>query len=65
MEVWCSPATGIIYAGYTKNGVSIQKIDVTKYVVNAVMQHMHVRDKNYECAVGELIFVPKAIVSTE
>lgn len=65
IKVWCSSLTGTIYAGYTKNGVATKKIDVTKQVVNAVMQHMHVSDTNYECTAGELVFVPKAIESTE
>ncbi|NJJ38563.1 hypothetical protein HCB82_05150 [Paenibacillus sp. 7028] len=65
LQVWCSPLTGTIYAGYTKNGSATQKLDVTSQVINAVMQHMDVTKEEYECAAGDLVFKPKAIESTE
>jgi hypothetical protein len=61
LEILVSPLTHNIYAGYrNKNGTSTNKVDVTKAVIAAVMQHM---DKGpieeYECAVGTLKFVRK------
>jgi hypothetical protein len=66
IEILCSAITGKIYAvksdakGHIKN-----KTDVTQQVINAVMQHMDVTKSEYECKAGELIFKPKATVSTE
>lgn len=55
VDILCSGLTGIIYA---VNGRG-QKIDVTQQVVNAVMKHMDVTRKEYECKAGELLFKPK------
>lgn len=56
LKIWCSPVTGTIYAGYEKNGAATQKVEVTKQVVDAVIQHMDVTNRDYECVAGELMF---------
>ncbi|MEK4141784.1 hypothetical protein NST48_12595 [Paenibacillus sp. FSL M7-0547] len=56
LKVWCSPVTGIIYAGFENNGVASKKVEVTKQVVDAVIHHMDVTNRDYECAAGDLIF---------
>lgn len=61
LEIMVSPLTHNIYAGYrNQKGMATQKVDITKAVVAAVMQHM---DKGpiaeYECAAGTLRFVVK------
>lgn len=64
--ILCSGMTGRIYAAQmTPTGKVRSKTDVTQQVINAVMQHMDVTKKEYECAAGELIFKPKAIESNE
>ncbi|MDN4069957.1 hypothetical protein QYF50_18810 [Paenibacillus vini] len=58
-----SPITGAIYAGLSDDGGKTfsRKIDVTKQTVNAVMMHMDLTRKDYECAAGELNFKPREV----
>lgn len=60
LQIVASPLSGVIYAGYSRDGGKsfYKKVDVTQQVVNAVSMHMHLTGKVYECISGELVFNP-------
>ena len=65
VKVWCSPVTGRIYTGYVQGNQAHTKTEVTKEVIDAVMQHMDMMKIDYYCAAGDLVFKHKDIVPTE
>lgn len=66
IEISCSAMTGKIYLTKVNvRGNVTEKTDVTKQIINAVMQHMDVTKEEYECAAGDLIFKPKGEIHHE
>ncbi|MCR8641436.1 hypothetical protein NV379_02090 [Paenibacillus sp. N1-5-1-14] len=60
LKIRVSPITNTIYAGYTTGNTVRNKIDITKQVYNALMQHMD-QDREIEILslAGTITFAPK------
>ncbi|WP_371380883.1 hypothetical protein [Sporomusa aerivorans] len=59
LQIWVSPLTNTIYAGYAREGVATEKVAITQQAIDAVGAHLMKTGDKYESDYGQLIFVSK------
>lgn len=59
LQIWISPLTNKIYAGYTNGDVATSKVDITQKAIDAVGTHMFKTGFTFKSEYGHLVFVPE------